>query len=234
MEQINKNETLQADNIEEKEVENETEENTEIVAEAPNKTFKNQELTMWNDVKLMQNAWKMANVMSKTSIVPQAYKDNSGNCLIAIDIANRMGLSPIMVMQNSQVVQGNFTWKGSACKGLIDNCGRFKNTRYIFIGDKGTDDWGCYLEAFDNQSKEIIKGALVDIRMAKDEGWYNKNGSKWKTMPELMLQYRAATFFARANCPQALMGFYTYDEMVDVGKVEDKEVEKIKISMNDE
>ena len=212
------------------------EEKQELVVQGENSTFKNANtLTMWNDVKLMQNAWKMATVMSKTSIVPQAYKENAGNCLIAIDIANRMGLSPIMVMQNSQVVQGNFTWKGSACKGLIDNCGRFSKTKYVFVGEKGTDDWGCYLEAYDNQTNETIKGAIVTIKMAKDEGWFGKNGSKWKTMSELMLQYRSATFFARAYCPQALMGFYTTDEMIDIGKVQNEEqIEKVKITLDSE
>ena len=220
------------------EIENEfqQEEKQELVPQGENSTFKNANTpTMWNDVKLMQNAWKMAGVMAKTSIVPQAYKENAGNCLIAIDIANRMGLSPIMVMQNSQVFQGNFTWKGSACKGLIDNCGRFSKTKYVYIGEKGTDTWGCYLEAYDNQTEEVIRGAEVTIKMAKDEGWFGKNGSKWKTMPELMLQYRSATFFARAYCPQALMGFYTTDEMVDIGKAESEETKQVvKISLDEE
>lgn len=221
--------------MEEIENNNEIQEQTQdLVAESENSTFKSTQVaTMWNDVKLMQNAWKMATVMSKTTIVPQAYKENAGNCLIAIDIANRMGLSPIMVMQNSQVVQGNFTWKGSACKGLIDNCGRFSKTRYVFVGERNTDSWGCYLEAYDNQSDELIKGAVVTIKMAKDEGWFSKNGSKWKTLPELMLQYRSATFFARAYCPQALMGFYTTDEMVDIGKAESEDSAKtVKITFD--
>ena len=220
----------------ETELETQTEEKQELVAQGDNNTFKNAGLpTMWNDVKLMQSAWKMATVISKTSIVPQAYKENAGNCLIAIDIANRMGLSPIMVMQNSQVVQGNFTWKGSACKGLIDNCGRFTKTKYVFVGEEGTDSWGCYLQAEDKQTGEVVKGATVTIKMARDEGWLNKTGSKWKTMPEIMMQYRSATFFARAYCPQALMGFYTTDEMVDIGKADpENEVEKVKISLNDD
>lgn len=217
--------------------ENIEEENSqELTPINDNNSFKNVGIpTMWNDVKLMQNAWKMATVMSKTSIVPSSYKENAGNCLIAIDIANRMGLSPIMVMQNSQIVQNNFTWKGSACKGLIDNCSRFSKTKYVFVGEQGSDDWGCYLEAFDNQTREIVKGAVVTIKMAKDEGWFSKNGSKWKTLPELMLQYRSATFFARAYCPQALMGFYTTDEMVDIGKAESEETKQVvKISLDEE
>ena len=218
----------------ETEIEPQSEESKELAIQSENSTFKGSLApTMWNDVKLMQNAWKMAKVLSETSIVPQAYKQNAGNCLIAIDIANRAGLSPIMVMQNSQVVQGNFTWKGSACKGLIDNCGRFKQSKYVYVGEEGTDEWGCYMTAYDKELEEIVKGATVTIKMAKDEGWYGKSGSKWKTFPELMMQYRSATFFARAHCPQALMGFYTNDEMIDIGKGEvEEKPEKIKISLD--
>ena len=214
---------------------NELKEQEEIkqeLVESENNAFKSSTtLTMWNDTKLMNNAWKMAKIMASTSIVPQAYKDNIGNCLIAIDIANRMGLSPIMIMQNSQVVRGNFTWKGSACKGLIDNTGRFKKSKYVFVGNKDTDDWGCYLQAYDTELGEYVNGATATIKMAKNEGWYQKEGSKWKTMPELMMQYRAATFFARAFCPQTLMGFYTTDEMVDIGKAEEDNG-KVKISID--
>jgi hypothetical protein len=53
--------------------------------------------------------------------------------------------------------------------------------------------------------------------MAKAEGWYNKAGSKWKTMPELMLMYRAAAFFARLYTPDLTMGFKTAEENLDAG-----------------
>lgn len=218
--------------MEEKELQQE--QNNEIVAQGQNTVFQSQnQPTMWNDAKLMSSAWRMAEMLANTPLVPQSYKGNAGSCLIAIDMANRMGLSPIMVMQNSQVVQNNFTWKGSACKGLIDSCGRFANSEYIYIGEKDTDGYGCYLQAFDKQNNKIVKGATVTIKMAKDEGWYNKTGSKWKTMPELMLAYRSATFFARALCPKTLMGFYTTEEMVDIGKIDSETKQTVKISLND-
>lgn len=222
---------LNKDEFQDEETKEKEPEQKDLVAQDKNTSFVNSgELTMWNDTKLMQNAWKMATMLSKSTIVPQSYRENAGNCINAIDIANRMGLSPIMVMQNSQVVQGNFTWKGSACKGLIDNCGRFKKTRYVYVGTEGQEDYGCYLEAYDTELEETVKGAKVTLKMANDEGWLSKNGSKWKTMPELMLSYRASTFFARQYCPQALMGFYTTDEMEDIGKGE-TEPQKITISL---
>ena len=56
----------------------------------------------------------------------------------------------------------------------------------------------------------------MTMEMARNEGWVTKSGSKWQTMPELMLAYRAAAFFARVHCPSALMGFQTAEEVRDL------------------
>jgi len=54
------------------------------------------------------------------------------------------------------------------------------------------------------------------MQMAKDEGWLGKQGSKWKTMPELMLMYRAAAFFGRLYAPDVTMGMQTTQEIADI------------------
>lgn len=179
-----------------------------------------QERTMWNDAALMNTSWRTADMLSKASIIPQQYRGKPGDCLIAMDMANRMGISPIMVMQSSQVVQGNFTWRGTACKALIDGCGKFKNSRYIMVGKEGTPTWGCKMAATRTRTGEQVFGPVVTWKMAIDEGWVNKNGSKWKTMPELMLRYRAASFFAKTECPEVLMGFQTAEEQMDIVEIE--------------
>lgn len=172
--------------------------------------------TMWNDLSLMKLAMQTAKILASSTAVPDVYKGKPGDCMIAIDLSNRMGISPISVMQFSQVVKGNFTWKGQACKALVDGSGKFAGSHYVMFGTPGKDDWGCRLEATNKATGELIAGPEVTIKMAKDEGWYDKNGSKWKTMPDLMLRYRAAAFFARTECPESLMGFYTSEEMKDI------------------
>ena len=52
----------------------------------------------------------------------------------------------------------------------------------------------------------------MTLRMAKAERW----GSKWDSMPELMLKYRAAAFFIRTNCPEILFGLYSAEESQDI------------------
>lgn len=172
--------------------------------------------TMWNTPALMTEAFRMADMLSKANILPQAYRNSPGDCIIAISMANRMGVEPLTVMQWSQVVQGNFTWKGTACKALIDGSGKYRNSRYAFTGTEGADSWGCRLIAERISTGETVEGPLVTIKLAKDEGWYGKPGSKWKTMPDLMLRYRAASFFAKTECPEVLMGFQTAEEAGDV------------------
>lgn len=178
-------------------------------------------ITMWNDLKMFETTQRMAKLLAVSNIAPQAYRGNVADCVVAIDVANRMGLSPIVVMQNSQMVKGNFSWKGTACKAMIDSCGRYVKTRYVEVGERGTDSWGCYLEAIDKDGT-VIKGTTVDIAMAKAEGWYNKDGSKWKTMPELMMKYRASAFFMRTECASIAMGFLTAEEHEDIAKADKK------------
>ena len=170
--------------------------------------------TMWNDAKLYNQTLQMAQQLAKSELIPQAYRNKPAECLIAIDIGNRLNLPPLVVMQNSQVVHGKFTWGGSACKAMIDGCGKYQSTYYVEIGQEGTDTYGVYLEAIDNFGN-IVKGVPVTIGMAKAEGWYDRN-PKWKSMGSLMLRYRASAFFMRAECASIAMGFHTKEEVEDV------------------
>lgn len=174
-----------------------------------------QAVTMWNDVELFKTTQRMAQLLVASDTIPQSYKGKIADCVIAIDMANRMGVSPLVIMQNSQIVRGNFSWKGTACKAMIDGCGKYKDSYYVEVGQRGTDTWGYYLEAIDKRDR-VVKGCEVTIKMAKDEGWYQKDGSKWKTMPELMLKYRAAAFFFRTECASLAMGFLTTEEQEDI------------------
>ena len=53
------------------------------------------------------------------------------------------------------------------------------------------------------------------MEMADKEGWTKKSGSKWLTMPDQMLIYRAAAFWSRAYAPEISMGFHTKEEAED-------------------
>lgn len=173
---------------------------------------------VFSNTESFKEIFDIGKMFASSSLVPQNYQGKAMDCTIAVDMANRLGISPMMVMQNLFVVRGKPSWSGQACKAMIEACPKFKNVKHVYTGERNTDSWGCYLQAERVEDGEIVKGAEVTIKMAKDEEWYSKSGSKWKTMPELMLAYRASAFFARVHIPNALMGFAVEGEIEDISK----------------
>jgi hypothetical protein len=173
-------------------------------------------VTMWNDVKLMNTAYKMAKMLCTSALVPDTYRNTPENCLVAIDLANRLGLSPLMVMQNLYVVKGKPSWSGSFCAAAVNGSGRFTPLEFVFVGEHGTPSHGCYAKAVRRSNNSVCVSDTITMQMAQREGWLNKTGSKWQTMPVQMMMYRAAAFFARAHCPDILLGIPTYEEVQDV------------------
>ena len=179
-------------------------------------------VTMWNDAKMMNMSFRTARMLSCSALVPDQYRQSPENCLVAIDIANRMGISPLMVMQNLYVVKGKPSWSGSFCAAAINGSGRFTPLEFIFVGEKDKPSWGCYATAVRAANGVRCYSDTITMAMAQSEGWLNKPGSKWKTMPMQMMMYRAAAFFARAHCSDILLGLPTYEEVQDVKGYEEE------------
>lgn len=158
---------------------------------------------------------KMANALSKANILPKTFSGQPGNCVILIDMVKRSGMSLLFVAQNLYIVSGNPSWSGQACIALINNSGRFNPLKFK-EEYKSPTDWSCTAYATEKATGEVVESTTINYQMAKDAGWYDKNGSFWKKMPMQMARYRAAAFFARTYCPEALFGLYTDDEQRDI------------------
>lgn len=176
------------------------------------------QMSVYSDVSLYNNALKMAEGLSKSDLVPDNYKGKPESCLIAIDVARQIGArSPIFVMQNLFVVKGKPSWSGQYCDAIVR--ANFKNVKVDLSGTG--DQRGCQVTAYDDNGN-YCEGSRITIEMAKKEGWFSKTGSKWQTMPDLMLQYRAFAFFARVHCPDKLLGIHDEFENVDISKIENQ------------
>lgn len=204
-----------------------------------------------------------AQILSNSSLVPKDYRcfiptkeygklqyDNQGNvigennpnatanCLIALNMANRMGYDPLMIMQNLYIIEGRPAWSSQFIIAAINACGKFSPLRFEIVNHGMTDveytvtqgygknktseniktqieNVSCVAWAIEKATGERIESAKIDMVMAVKEGWYQKNGSKWQTMPDQMLRYRAAAFFGRIYAPEILMGIYSADEVRD-------------------
>ena len=167
----------------------------------------------------MAGLMKAASMLAPSDIIPDTFKNKPANVLIALEMANRMGASPFAVMQSMYIVYGNPSFSSKFLIACFNSCGRFTSIKYEFFGEPNADGYGCRAWATEKATGEVVKSIDVTISMAKAEGWYEKKGSKWKTMPQLMLQYRAATFLIRTVAPELAMGLRTDDEILDTIEV---------------
>lgn len=169
--------------------------------------------------KQFEVAQRKAKALASSTIVPDTYRNNIGNCIIALEMAERMGTPPLMVMQNLYIVHGNPAWSSKYLVGCINASKRFTTLRYEFKGEEGTPQYGCRCYAYelsDKERKEPLYGDWITMDMANKEGWTKKSGSKWLTMPNQMLRYRAAAFWQRVYCPEISMGLLTAEEADDI------------------
>lgn len=181
------------------------------------KTNIDSESSIYQSQNSFEFAQRQAKSLCQSQLVPSQYQGQNGlpNCLVALEMSKRMNLSPLVVMQNLNVIHGRPTWSAQFITSNIIGCGRFKNFDYIVQGKDESLAVQC--QAIRVEDNKLVKGTAVSMRMARQEGW-TKN-SKYSSMPELMLKNRAATFFGRQYIPDLLLGVQTSEEVIDIVSV---------------
>lgn len=173
-------------------------------------------MSVFSDAQSFEGVLRMADVLASSTIVPKEYQRNIGNCMIALEMAECIKTSPMMVMQNLYIINGRPGWSSQWIIAMINASGRYKTELQFEFGDAPEDGGlSCYAWAEDYSGHKVY-GPKITMSMAEKEGWTGRNGSKWKTMPRVMVQYRAASFFGRMNCPDMIMGIYSADEVLDM------------------
>ena len=156
---------------------------------------------------------RQAKMLASSTLVPKEFQNNMANCAIGLNIAKRLGADPFMVLQNIDVIHGRPSFRATFLIAMVNASGRFSPIKFKLDGEG--QDRTCYAYATDKASGETVEGPVVSMAMAKAEGWSTKSGSKWLTMPELMLRYRSAAFFARLYAPDITLGMQTAEEIED-------------------
>lgn len=187
---------------------------TEIQNDTPAKASPAQAGELSEAGQVFALAQRQAKALAQSELVPKAYQLTEGaspqeqsraiaNCMIAMNLATRIGADPLMVMQSLDVIHGKPSFSSKFLISCINACGRFKPLQYRVTGEGDEMECVAHTETLEGVP---VEGPPVSMAMAKAEGWISKSGSKWKTMPGLMIRYRAAAFFARTICPELTMG----------------------------
>jgi hypothetical protein len=180
---------------------------------------------VFSGIAAFEAAQRMAQALCTSTMVPSEYRGQQGlsNSLIALEIAARMGLSPLVVMQNMTPIHGKPSWSSSFLIATVNASGRFTPLRFVF--DDKDNPSSCYAVARDKATGEVLEGQRISVEMAKREGWwsrldrYGKETSKWQSMTGQMLRYRAAAFWVKVYCPEISLGLMTQEEVADVQAV---------------
>lgn len=175
------------------------------------------------DVQSFELLQRISKAFASSDLVPKSFKDNLPNCMLAMDMSQRIGANPLMVMQNLDVIQGKPGWSSKFLIATINSCGRYHSLSYERVGDDPkAKNYKVRAYTTERATGKELFGEWITWDMVSAEGWDNKAGSKWKTMPGQMFLYRAASFWQRVYAPEIGMGLSTVEELQDIVDVDDE------------
>lgn len=169
----------------------------------------------------MESVWKTCQILAKSQIVPECYRGKPEDIYAAKIYADDMQVGLLPFLHNTYMMHGKLGMHSKLLTATVNRSKIFA-TPLLFKKGKGdngvVDSCTAYAKL---QSGETVTGSEITWAMVKENNW-DKN-SKWKTIRELMFEYRAAAFFARVYCPEATMGLMTVEEIEDMsaGKPEE-------------
>lgn len=155
---------------------------------------------------------RVAKVFAASELVPAHLRNKHADCIIAIELARQMGEHPLMVMQNIYFVSGRAGWSTQYMISRANRAGVFKGRITWKTTGAGKEMSVTASAILADTGEEVTSTA--SMAMAEAEGW-TKNG-KYRSMPEHMLRWRAATMLIRLYCPEVMMGMPAREELDDM------------------
>jgi hypothetical protein len=164
------------------------------------------------DIARYEQIGRIANVFAKSDLVPKDFKGNPNNCFIAIHMAMRLNIDPLLAIQNIYLVNGNPGLSAKLCISLANRSGVFADN--IVFTETGSGDELAVTASAKLKSNGQFVSKTMSLKEAHAAGWTGK--PVWKSQPGQMLSYRTATQLIRLYAPDAILGMTTVEEREDV------------------
>lgn len=153
---------------------------------------------------------EIATALSNSDLVPPHFQKKPANVLIALEFAYRNDIAPFAAMQSMFVVHGRVGMSAAMAISLARKHNVWRSLKYKVEGKGESLSVTAIATLHDDSEVE----ATVTMQMANIAGW--TKSAIYKSIPEQMLKYRAATFLIRSNFPEVLFGMQTVEELNDV------------------
>lgn len=215
-------------------------------------------ISVFEDPATFASKIKIADALSRTQFVPEAFRNKPEDCLVALDMASRLDLNPLAIFPDIYVIDNRASFSSKFLIALVNRSGRFSRIRFEEGVDGETEvtfsGWGdargqrktwkekipnCWARASFQElsSGETYTSPKIDMKFAEKNGWVQKNGSKWQTMPQIMCRYRAASILIKSVCPEIVMGLDWAEDLQDARddrpvSVVDKRAETLSLAID--
>ena len=195
------------------------------------------ETSIFFNVAMFEQAQRIATMFAESTMVPEHFRGNVGNCMIALNYASRLQADPFMLMQCMYIVHGKPGIEGKLVEAIINQSGKYADpleyewldpedkiiTRLNVLKAAVPSEYGCQAFTVDKKSGKRVTGPKITWQLVKGNGWYDNKGpdktvesNKWRTMPEMMFYYRCASWFSNKNCPELKLGMHTVEELQEI------------------
>ena len=174
----------------------------------------------------IEEAWRTAQYVAQSTLVPLPYRDKPNDALIAIMLGAELGLSAINALQSIAVINGRPSIYGDGLLALIRQSPLCTGHDEYFTvdgveridmitGDLLALDSTTAVCVFHRRGDDLPIVRTFSIAQAKRAHLWNKAGP-WQEYPDRMLRMRARTFAARDAFPDLLRGLSTAEEVADL------------------
>lgn len=166
----------------------------------------------WLSCNNLEAAMKLAEMFSKSAMVPKQYQGNAANCLVAMAYGDSLGMAPLQAMQSVAVVNGVPALYGDGMLALVQASPAFEQI------EESIEDGAAVCTVKRRGMKPVQRVFTTDD--AKRAGLWGKAGP-WQQYPSRMLQMRARSWALRDAFADVLRGIQSVEEVRDIPEVID-------------
>ena len=166
----------------------------------------------WLSCNNLEAAIRLAEMFSKSAMVPKQYQGNAANCLVAMAYGDSLGMAPLQAMQSVAVVNGVPALYGDGMLALVQASAVFESI------EESIEDGAAVCTVKRRGMKPVQRIFTTDD--AKRAGLWGKQGP-WQQYPSRMLQMRARSWALRDAFADVLRGIQSVEEVRDIPEVID-------------
>lgn len=175
--------------------------------------------------RTMEEAMKFCELMANSDLVPNGYKGKPGNIMVAIQMGQELGMTPMRALRSIAVINGRASMWGDDVLAMVlasPVC------EYVREGESTEKEGICKVKRKGGE-EHVSRFTLED---AKRAGLLGKQGP-WQASTARMLKLRARGFALRDVFADVLAGLVSAEEALDIPPPVEEPAEPITTSLKD-